>query len=58
MEGDWTITRSPSVEMPLLLLPRQLLKGVGLDCGKCAGGQGSKVKKMANKSSDKVVALL
>ena len=56
MEDDWTIVRSPSVEMEALPLPpppRQPLKGTGLDRGK-GGGQGSKVKKTVNKSSGEV----
>ena len=43
MEDDWTITRF-FVEMPLPPPARQSLKGTGLDRGKGAGGQGSRVE--------------
>jgi hypothetical protein len=52
MDDDWTIIRSPSVELEAVSLPpppRQLLKGIGISVGhKAAGYQGNKAKAIAS----------
>ena len=65
MEEDWTIVRSPSVELEAFSLPpppRQLLRGVGMSTGldrrKTTCGQGSKAKGRASDVTPSVLKMV